>query len=80
VCREEKKNGLHRALADGRSMPVTAFYDAQGKLLDAHIGLLPEKTLRTAIRQLYGDPPGHADRLPQSTYTRTPLSQRTPGR
>jgi len=51
-------NGLHRALADGRSMPVTAFYDAQGKLLDAHIGLLPEETLRTAIRQLYGDPPG----------------------
>jgi len=69
------KNGLHRSLGDGRSMPMTAFYDARGRLLDTHIGLLPEPALRAAIRQLYGDPPGTltGSPTPLATFTRTPL-------
>lgn len=75
-------NGLHRALGDGRSMPLTAFYDAQGRLLDAHLGLLPEPALRAAIRQLYGDPPGTltGSPTPLATFTRTPLYPPTPRR
>jgi cytochrome c biogenesis protein CcmG/thiol:disulfide interchange protein DsbE len=78
------KNGLHRALGDGRSMPMTAFHDAQGKLLDTHIGLLPglpEPGLRAAIRRFYGDPPGAltGSPTPLATFTRTPLRPRTPG-
>jgi len=74
------KNGLHRALADGRSMPITAFYDARGKLLHAHIGLLPEDALRASIRQLFGDPPGSltGSPTPLATYTRRPLRLPSP--
>jgi hypothetical protein len=68
-------------------MPVTAFYDARGKLLGNHIGLLPEEALRTAIRQLYGNPPGtltghsaehiHADPAESAdARTLTPSAQR----
>ena len=47
-------NGLLHALGAGNAMPVTAFYDADGKLLDVDRSALPESTLRTRLRELYG--------------------------
>lgn len=47
-------SGLHDALGGGNGMPVTAFYDAQGKLLNVARGELPEPALRQALQQLYG--------------------------
>jgi hypothetical protein len=35
-------------------MPVTAFYDAEGKLVDFADGALPEATLRAKLHQLCG--------------------------
>lgn len=46
-------SGLHAALG-GRGMPITAFYDADGKLVDLVGGALPEEALRERIRGLYG--------------------------
>jgi thiol-disulfide isomerase/thioredoxin len=46
-------SGLHDALG-GRGMPITAFYDAQGRLVDLARGALPEDALRDRLRQLYG--------------------------
>lgn len=45
-------SGLHDALG-GRGMPVTAFYDARGRLVDFAGGALPEEALRRKLRQLY---------------------------
>ncbi|MGQ0574795.1 MAG: TlpA family protein disulfide reductase [Pseudonocardia sp.] len=45
-------SGLHDALAGPAGMPVTAFYDAQGRLVDTHVGVLPEAALREAVRGL----------------------------
>lgn len=47
-------SGLHDALGGGNSMPLTAFYDANGKLLNVQRAEVPEPTLRQAIRDLYG--------------------------
>jgi len=47
-------SGLHDALGGGSSMPLTAFYDADGKLLAVQRAAIPEPTLRQAIHQLYG--------------------------
>ena len=49
-------SGLHDALGGGNSMPLTAFYDAQGRLLDVERGALPESALRAALQQLYHVP------------------------
>lgn len=46
-------SGLHDALG-GRGMPITAFYDAEGKLVDFVGGALPESALRDRVRALYG--------------------------
>lgn len=46
-------SGLHAALG-GRGMPITAFYDADGKLLDVAGGALPEQALLERLRELYG--------------------------
>lgn len=46
-------SGLHDALG-GRGMPITAFYDDQGRLVDFAGGALPEEALREKLRQLYG--------------------------
>lgn len=35
-------------------MPITAFYDAQGRLIDVANGALLEPQLRAALQQLYG--------------------------
>ncbi len=45
-------NNLHAALG-GRGMPITAFYDADGRLLHVDPGALDEATLRERIRSLY---------------------------
>lgn len=45
-------DGLHRALG-GRGMPITAFYDERGQLVDFAGGALPEAALHEKLRQLY---------------------------
>lgn len=45
-------SGLHDALG-GRGMPVTAFYDARGRLVHFAPGALPDDALRHKLRQLY---------------------------
>lgn len=47
-------SGLLGAVGAGNAMPVTAFYDADGKLLRVDRAALPESTLRTRLRDLYG--------------------------
>lgn len=44
---------LHDRLG-GQGMPITAFYSAQGTLVDFTAGALPEATLRAKLHQLYG--------------------------
>jgi cytochrome c biogenesis protein CcmG/thiol:disulfide interchange protein DsbE len=46
-------SGLHDAVG-GQGLPVTAFYDANGKLLTVHIGAIAEDALRAELRLLYG--------------------------
>ena len=45
-------SGLHDALG-GRGMPITAFYDAEGELVDFVGGALDEDDLRERLRALY---------------------------
>jgi thiol-disulfide isomerase/thioredoxin len=47
-------SGLHDALGGGNAMPLTAFYDANGKLLDVQRTEVPEATLRQMLQRLYG--------------------------
>lgn len=46
-------SGLHDALG-AMGMPVTAFYDAQGRLLGVKLGSFLHDTLRDRLNQLYG--------------------------
>ncbi len=46
-------SGLHDALGGGNSMPLTAFYDASGRLLGVDRAALPEDALRQRIQELY---------------------------
>jgi cytochrome c biogenesis protein CcmG/thiol:disulfide interchange protein DsbE len=47
-------SGLHDALGGANNMPITAFYDADGKLLEVGTGALPESSLRDKLHKLYG--------------------------
>jgi len=47
-------SGLHDALGGGTGMPVTAFYDADGKVLAVERQALPESSLRSELHRLYG--------------------------
>jgi thiol-disulfide isomerase/thioredoxin len=48
-------NGLHAALGGGNTMPLTAFYSADGRLLDVERGaLVPVSALKIKIAQLFG--------------------------
>jgi thiol-disulfide isomerase/thioredoxin len=47
-------SGLHDALGVGNGMPISAFYDADGKLVAVERAALPESTLRARLHQLYG--------------------------
>ena len=49
----EQGSGLHDALG-GQGMPISAFYDAQGKLLFVSPGALPLDRLRATLEQYYG--------------------------
>jgi len=47
-------NGLHAALGGGNTMPLTAFYGANGRLLDVErAALVPAAALKTKIAQLF---------------------------
>jgi thiol-disulfide isomerase/thioredoxin len=46
-------SGLHDALGGGSSMPLTAFYDANGKLLTVRRTEVPEPALRQMLQRLY---------------------------
>ncbi len=46
-------SGLHDALG-AMGMPVTAFYDAQGRLLGVKLGTFLHDTLRDRLNELYG--------------------------
>jgi len=47
-------SGLHDALGGGNSMPITALYDADGRLVDVQRGALPESALRQKLHDLFG--------------------------
>jgi thiol-disulfide isomerase/thioredoxin len=47
-------SALHDRLAPGYGMPVTAFYDASGKLVHVQKGGLLEDDLRLTLKQVYG--------------------------
>ncbi|MDQ6798479.1 MAG: TlpA family protein disulfide reductase [Actinomycetota bacterium] len=47
-------SGLHDALGGGTGMPVTAFYDADGRVLAVEKAGLPESSLRDELHRLYG--------------------------
>jgi thiol-disulfide isomerase/thioredoxin len=48
-------NDLHATLGGGNTMPLTAFYDADGKLLDVErSALVPVGALQIKIAQLFG--------------------------
>jgi len=49
-----QRSGLHDALGGGNTMPLTAFYDTNGKLLGVDRAALPEATLRTRLHDFYG--------------------------
>ena len=48
------RSGLHDALGGGNSMPLTAFYDASGKLLDVQRTALSQAALHQKLVDLYG--------------------------
>lgn len=52
--RGSQRSGLHDALGGGNGMPLTAFYNAKGKLLGVDRAALPESTLRVRLHDLYG--------------------------
>lgn len=49
-----QSDGLYQALGGNGSMPMTAFYGADGKLITTHIGAFDSSTLGAALQQLYG--------------------------
>ena len=48
------RSGLHESYQVRQAMPITAFYDAGGKLLDVHPGQLTPDKLRARLQELYG--------------------------
>jgi cytochrome c biogenesis protein CcmG/thiol:disulfide interchange protein DsbE len=50
-------NGLYRSVGGPGGMPITAFYDAQGKLVDVAFGALLGGALDDQLQELYGVAP-----------------------
>jgi thiol-disulfide isomerase/thioredoxin len=50
----DRGDGLYRAVGARRGMPITAFYDADGRLVDLHLGGLLDGALEQKVQQLYG--------------------------
>lgn len=48
------ENGLYRSVGGTGGMPITAFYDARGKLIDASYGALTGGLLDQKLQQRYG--------------------------
>jgi hypothetical protein len=49
-------NGLYRSVGGTGGMPITAFYDPSGKLIDASYGALTGGLLDQELQQHYGVP------------------------
>ena len=47
-------NGLYRSLGGTGGMPITAFYDTQGRVVDVSYGALTGGLLDQKLQQLYG--------------------------
>jgi thiol-disulfide isomerase/thioredoxin len=47
-------NGLYRSLGGSGGMPLTVFYDAEGRVLQVDRGALTTETLAGRLQQLYG--------------------------
>ncbi len=47
-------DGLYQALGGNGSMPMTAFYGPDGKLITTHIGAFDASTLASAVQQAFG--------------------------
>jgi thiol-disulfide isomerase/thioredoxin len=47
-------NGLYRSVGAKRGMPVTAFYDAGGRLVELRYGALVDGALQAELARLYG--------------------------
>jgi thiol-disulfide isomerase/thioredoxin len=47
-------DGLYRAVGARRGMPVTAFFDERGRLLELHYGALIGEALPRALDRIYG--------------------------
>ncbi|MGH3441901.1 MAG: hypothetical protein ACRDUY_07635, partial [Nitriliruptorales bacterium] len=55
LARDINGNGLSSALGSPRGMPLTAFYDADGNLVDVVRGALPgEEDLRARLATYFG--------------------------
>ena len=50
----QDRSGLHDSYEVRNAMPITAFYDADGKLLDVHPGQLTADKLRDRLSSHYG--------------------------
>jgi thiol-disulfide isomerase/thioredoxin len=50
----DRGDGLYHAVGARRGMPVTAFFDAEGRLVDLHLGGLLDGALEQKVEQLYG--------------------------
>lgn len=48
-----QQSGLREALESIPGMPVSAFYDADGRLLSVHLGDMTAEELRAQVRQLF---------------------------
>jgi thiol-disulfide isomerase/thioredoxin len=47
-------DGLYQSLGGTGTMPMTAFYDANGHLITTHVGGFDSASLASAVRQIYG--------------------------
>ena len=47
-------DGLYQSLGGSSSLPMTAFYNAQGQLITTHIGGYDASTLATQLKSLFG--------------------------
>lgn len=47
-------SGLYRSLGGTGGMPITAFYDAKGRVVDKSFGALVGRSLEDAIHRVYG--------------------------
>ncbi len=49
-----QNSGLHDALGGGNRMPMTAYYNAEGQVLEVDVSAIDEDALREKLREHYG--------------------------